>query len=177
MYGVAQQAISIAFTSGATAGAEVVSVSGNAISVQIQSGVSTVTQVRTAINASTPAAALVSASGTSSATVAAASALFLAGAVEMVKSASISGVASVAQDPANAGTIIFTLKEAWNQCIAAHMTLEAPTAVDIVPQLKSSDVSSAQTIVVRLLTGATPTDPSAQAFLHFMAMLNASALK
>jgi predicted glycosyltransferase len=53
-------AITIAYTGGGTAGAEVVSVVGNAISVQIESGVSTATQVKTAVDASAPASALIS---------------------------------------------------------------------------------------------------------------------
>ena len=52
--------ITVAYTGGATAGAEVVTVTGPAISVQIQTGVSTATQVQTAINASVAALALVS---------------------------------------------------------------------------------------------------------------------
>ena len=61
-------AISIAYTTGGTAGSEVVSVSGNAISVQIAAGVSTATQIQTAVQASAPATALatVSVSGTGS---------------------------------------------------------------------------------------------------------------
>jgi hypothetical protein len=51
--------ITIAYTTGGTAGSEVVTVVGNAISVQIQSGVSTATQVKTKIDANTAAAALV----------------------------------------------------------------------------------------------------------------------
>ena len=51
--------ISIEYTTGGTAGSEVVSVVGHAISVQIESGVSTATQVKAAIDGSTPAAALV----------------------------------------------------------------------------------------------------------------------
>lgn len=52
--------ITIAYTGGGTAGAEVVTVTGNAISVQIQSGVSTATQVKTAVDASVAASALIS---------------------------------------------------------------------------------------------------------------------
>lgn len=47
------------YTSGATAGAEVVSVVGNAISVQIANGVSTATQIIAKIQASAPATALI----------------------------------------------------------------------------------------------------------------------
>lgn len=62
-------AITIAYTGGGVAGAEVVTVVGSAISVQIQSGVSTATQVAAAIAAFPAAAALVSVSvaGTSTA--------------------------------------------------------------------------------------------------------------
>lgn len=60
LFGVLGNAVTVAYTTGGTAGAEVVTVVGNAISVQIQSGVSTATQVRTALLASAPAMALVS---------------------------------------------------------------------------------------------------------------------
>lgn len=51
--GVAGNALSIEFTTGGTAGAEVVSIVGNAIAIQIQDAVSTGTQVLAAFNAST----------------------------------------------------------------------------------------------------------------------------
>lgn len=73
--------ISVAFTSGGTAGAEVVTVVGNAISVQIQSGVSTITQVRTAMQAAAACTALVTTTGTSASTVTTASAVFLTGGI------------------------------------------------------------------------------------------------
>lgn len=70
--GAGGNSITLTYTTGGTAGAEVVSVVGNDISVQIQSTVSTITQVRTAINAFPAAAALVTATGTSGTAVAAA---------------------------------------------------------------------------------------------------------
>jgi len=51
--------ISIAYTDGATAGAEVVTVTGTDISIQIQDGVTTSAQVITAVEASAEATALV----------------------------------------------------------------------------------------------------------------------
>lgn len=57
--GQAGNNISIDYTPGGTAGAEAVTVVGNAISVQIETGVSTATQVKAAIDGSAPAAALV----------------------------------------------------------------------------------------------------------------------
>lgn len=58
--GTAGNAITIAYTTGATAGSEVVGVVSSAISVQIQTGVSTATQVKAAIDGDVGAAALVS---------------------------------------------------------------------------------------------------------------------
>lgn len=60
LFGVAGNSTTIAYTTGGTAGAEVVTVVGSAISVKIQSGVSTATQVRAAVNLSAPALLLVS---------------------------------------------------------------------------------------------------------------------
>lgn len=50
--------ITVAYTGGGTAGSEVVTVVGNAISIKIQSGVSTATQIRTAFNLVSAATAL-----------------------------------------------------------------------------------------------------------------------
>jgi hypothetical protein len=58
--GVGGNDISIAYTGGGTAGAEVVTVTGNDISVQIQTAVSTATQIKTAVDASVAASALIS---------------------------------------------------------------------------------------------------------------------
>lgn len=57
--GATGNAITVAYTTGATAGSEVVSVVGTAISVQIDSGNSTATQVKAAVDAFPAAAALV----------------------------------------------------------------------------------------------------------------------
>lgn len=58
--GTAGNSITIAYTGGGTAGAEVVTVNGNAISVQIESGASTATEIKTAVDASVAASALIS---------------------------------------------------------------------------------------------------------------------
>jgi hypothetical protein len=60
LLGLSGGAISIAYTDTETAGAEVVTVTGNAISVGIESGVSTATMVLAALAASSAALALVS---------------------------------------------------------------------------------------------------------------------
>lgn len=78
--GTAGNSITIAYTAGGTAGAEVVTVVGSAISVQIEDTVSTATQIQTAVNASAAALALISVavSGTGSSTQTTASATHLA---------------------------------------------------------------------------------------------------
>jgi hypothetical protein len=60
--GTGGNSITIAYTTGGTAGSELVTVVSNAITVQIASGVSTAQQIVTAVNASGAAAALVVAS-------------------------------------------------------------------------------------------------------------------
>lgn len=52
--GLTGNSYTVTFTAGATAGAEVVSLVGTALSVQIKNGTSTVTQIRTAINSAAP---------------------------------------------------------------------------------------------------------------------------
>jgi len=54
----AGESVTIAYTAGATAGSEVVTVTGSAVSIQIESGVSTATQVKTKYDLSAAAVAL-----------------------------------------------------------------------------------------------------------------------
>lgn len=74
--------ISVRYTGGATAGSEVVSISGNAITIQIETAVSTATQVKTAFDAVAGATALATATitGTGSTAQVVASAVKLTGA-------------------------------------------------------------------------------------------------
>lgn len=155
--GSAGDDISIAFTGGGTAGAEVVSVSGNAISVQIESGVSTVTQVRTAINASGAAAALVSASGTSASTVATAAAANLASGADTAFSQI--GLSSVSISQTGTGVYLLSMADKFNALLSCSIMLQrASGAVDLVAQLASVDVASAKQISFRMLAAATPTN-------------------
>lgn len=164
-YGVSGNLISIAFTPGATAGAEVVTVVGNAISVQIETGVSTVTQVRTAINASGAAAALVLATGTSASTVATAAALLLTGGVDgVVAGYLVPGVSSIVQT--GVGELTITLSQTLNALVFPGFSLLKAVPQDLVPQVKSEAVASTKVIVVNLLAGATPADPTAACTLY-----------
>jgi hypothetical protein len=79
--GTAGNSITVTYTTGGTAGSEVVTVVANAISVQIESGVSTATQVNTAVGLSAPAMLLIdkAVTGTGSTAQVAAVAAALAG--------------------------------------------------------------------------------------------------
>lgn len=176
-WGLGGNDITYAITGGATAGAEVVTVTGKAISVQIESGVSTVTQVRTAINASVAAAALVTATGTSASTVTAPlSATNLAGAVEAAASFYAPGVEDIKQDTALAGVFNITLQDKYNRLVSSKYTMQAASAVDLVPQQVSESVDNTKIIKVALLAGATATNSGANQKLYFELMLNNSSL-
>lgn len=98
--GSAGNSISVTFTAGATAGSEVVSVVGTAISVQIESGVSTAAQVKTALDADPTAAALINTVATT------------AGALEAALSVTLSGgsdgIASTVSNLTRSGVGTFT---------------------------------------------------------------------
>lgn len=175
-FGAAGNAITVTLTTGGTAGAEVVTVSGTAISVKIQSGVTTQTQLKTALDASVAAAALINVSVASGGTaVAAAAAVTLTGGVDGVASTTIRG-ASVART--GVGEYTVTLADKYHALMCCNLNIEAATAVDLVPQIKSTDVSGAKTIVFRTLAGATATEVAAPLKVHFNAFLrNSSVVK
>lgn len=173
-FGVAGNLINVTLVAGGTAGAEVVTVVGNAISVQIQSGVTTQTQLKTALDASAPAAALINVAVASGSTaVSAAAAVFLTGGIDGVADVTVKG-ASVVRS--GVGEYTVTLTDKFAALMDCQLTLEAATPVDLVPQIKSHDVSGAKTIVFSLLAGATPTEVAAPATVHFKAFLRNSAV-
>ena len=173
-FGTSGNSITFTVTGGATAGAEVVTVTGNSISVQVQTGVSTVTQVRTAMQAAAACTALVVTTGTSASTVATATVVSLAGGIDGVASSSINGVASVSQT--GVGEFTITLSDAYNAFMHGGFTLLSATAQDLVPQLKSVDVVTAKTVVVRLLTGGSATDPTSACTLYCNLLLRNSSV-
>lgn len=164
--GSAGNSITIAFTPGATAGAEVVTVSGNAISVQIQTGVSTVTQVRTALNASITAAALVTTTGTNASTVATASALNLAtgadtqfNVTDSQGNASTAGVASgFTLSQTGTGIYKIQLDDRFRTLLGADIMLASISAVNLVPQLGSVNTTATGIIMFRFMTTGTETN-------------------
>lgn len=175
LFGTSGNSITVAFTGGGTAGAEVVTVTGNAISVQVEAGVSTVTQVRTAMQAAAACTALVVTTGTSAATVAVAAATPLAGGIDGVVSTSrIPGVASISQT--GVGQVTITLSDKYPQLLFCKFMVLKATAQDLIPQIVSADVSGTKQIIVKLLTGATPTSPTAAMTLHMKALMRNSSI-
>lgn len=175
-FGSAGNSITVTLVAGGTAGSEVVTVSGSAISVSIQSGVTTQTQLKTALDASTPAAALINVAVASGGTaVSAASAVTLTGGIDGVSDCTVKGATAART---GVGTYTVTLSDKFNALMDCQLTLQAATAVDLVPQIISTDVSGAKTIVFNLLAGATATEVAAPAIVHFKAFLrNSSVVK
>ena len=154
-WGTSGNSITIAFTGGATAGSEVVSVVGNAISVQIESGVSSVTQVRTAMQAESTCTALVTTTGTSAATVATATALpLLAGAFAVFAQVGAENAMSLSE--VLPGQFQIAMAQSSPSLIGIDIAIQKAIALDLQPQIKSSDVLSAKLIEFRLMTTATP---------------------
>ncbi len=174
--GSAGNSVTYAITAGATAGAEVVTVSGNDISIQIESGVSTVTQVRTALNASGAAAALMTATGTSAAAVTAPlAATALSGGVDGVSDDNFGSlVSSVTRT--DVGVIEIVLSDEYNAIQSIECQFGSGTAQDLVPQI--SDISGQNDgFAVTLLSGSTPTDVISDDCLMFVnIILNASSI-
>lgn len=160
--GSAGNSITVALVSGGTAGAEVVTVTGTAISVQIQSGVSTRTQVLTAVQASTAASALVSisvASGGTAATLLAATPL--ASGVDTVFIANIGLGNPMILTQIGTGLYQLALgNQAFKALLDCSIMLKrASGAVDLIAQLASDSVSASSPLITfRMLATATPTN-------------------
>lgn len=156
--GAAGNSITVALVAGGTAGAEVVTVTGNAISVQIESGVSTRTQVKTAIDGSAAAAALVGVSVASGGT---AATLMAATALASGDDTDFDVIGGYGMSLAQIGTGIFemSLQDSYPALLGASIMLCRPSAaVDLQSQLSGVDVLSDQEVNFRMLAGATPTN-------------------
>lgn len=155
--GAAGNDITVALVAGGTAGAEVVTVTGSAISVQIESAVSTRTQVLTAVQASAAASALVGisvASGGTAATLLAATHLASGDDTDFDASSNCFELSQI-----GTGIYQLSLPDSYPQLIGASMMLQRESAaVDLIAQIKSADTQDDQQIIIRMLTGATPTN-------------------
>lgn len=174
-YGVGGESITYAITGGAVAGAEVVTVVGNAISIQIESGVSSITDVQAALAGSVPASALVVATGAGAAVVnAPLAATPLAGSVEGVSSFYAPGVENVYQTAL--GEFTLSLQDKYPRLINASYELQAAVAIDLVPQQSSEDVSVSKDIVMAVLSAGVKTEIAAATRVYFSYLFNNSSL-
>ena len=87
------------------------------------------------------------------------------------------GITSVARS--GTGEYTITLDDKYTSLFNANFNLEAATAIDLVPQIKSHDVASAKTLVVNLNAGATPTDSANEVVhkIHFNLILKNSSAR
>lgn len=148
--------ITVALVAGGTAGAEVVTVSGTAISVQIEDGVSTRTQVETAVEASVAASALVGinvASGGTAATLLAATALASGDDTDFTSTLKGMSVSQI-----GTGVYQIDLEDSYKDLIGCSIMLKRAAAVDLMPQLQSVDVVTDKQIIFRMQAAATPTN-------------------
>lgn len=104
--------------------------------------------------------------------------VFIAGKLSIAANAAVSSQSIMGGVFTKTGTgeYTLTLDDTYVGLLSAQATVLAATAVDLVPQIKSADVTSAKTIVFNLNAGATPTNPSAVCELHvFIALKNSTA--
>lgn len=155
--GAAGNSITIAVVAGGTAGAEVVTVSGSAISVQIESTVSTRTQVLTAVQASAAASALVGISVASGAT---AASLLSATALASGDDSDFTVVGGYGMTLSQIGTGVFQLllQDSYPALLGCDIMILRAAAVDLMSQLKSVDVVTSKKIIFRIQAAATPTN-------------------
>lgn len=89
-----------------------------------------------------------------------------------VSSSSING-ASAART--GVGEITVTFQDLFQALVFVDAMILSATARDLVPQIKSMDLT-AKTIVINLLAGATPTDPANAMTLYVNMFFRASSI-
>lgn len=75
-----------------------------------------------------------------------------------------------------AGLYTLTLKDKFAELISCHITVQAASAVDCLPQIRSHDVVSAKTIVIDLLKAAVSTEAEANLVLHICLFLRDTSI-
>jgi len=102
----------------------------------------------------------------------------LHGIISINSSAAVTGETINGATVAKTGTgeYTITLDDKYPAIEACELQLEAATAVDLVPQVVSTDVVGAKTIVFKLLAGSTATNPSAACKVHVALRLRNSSV-
>lgn len=175
--GTAGEVITIEYVDGATAGAEVVTVTGNAISIEIEDGVSTATQVKAAYDAEAEAVALATAAitGTAGDAQVEAAEAPLDGGVNGVASTDMNGLASATKT--GTGLYKITLTKAYTKLLAANAAILASSVVAQVPQFKSEDVNGTKEIEIVYHNGTSATNPTVTHELHLSFLVSDSYLE
>ncbi len=76
----------------------------------------------------------------------------------------------------NTGEYTVTLSDVYTSLLSAQVTVKAATAVDLVAQVVSYDVTSAKTVVIKVLAAAVATNPSAACEIHIALYLKNSSV-
>lgn len=156
--GAAGNSITIALVNGGTAGAEVVTVTGSAISILMDATAVTGSSrqdIVDAIAAEPAAAALVVATGGSATVATASSALALQSGddTDFDESSSVMTLSQI-----GTGLFQLDLPDSYAALIGCSIQLQASSAADLAPQIKSVDVLDDQQIIFRMQAGSSPTN-------------------
>lgn len=103
--------------------------------------------------------------------------VFLMGSIPIGSDASVTTATTIAGATVTktaTGAYTITFADPYASALCCVATLQAATAVDLVPQVVSFDpTNTTKTVVIKLLAGATATDPSAACRLNvFIALKN-----
>jgi hypothetical protein len=102
----------------------------------------------------------------------------LDGYVDIAADASVSASAldGAAVTKTATGAYTITLEDTYVELLACNLTVQAATAVDLVPQVVSQAVASTKTIVFKLLAAAVATDPAAVCRVYISLKLKDSSV-
>ncbi len=117
----------------------------------------TATLLSAAMAASPAAAALVTTTGSGSSALTALAATHLSGGTDSTFTQLVS-FAGMTLLQLSTGTYRVSLRNSYAALLSPSINLQRATAVDLLPQIQSSDTQTAQTVEFRLLATATPTN-------------------
>ncbi len=117
----------------------------------------TATLLAAAMAASAPAAALVTTTGSGSSALTALAATHLSGGTDSTFT-QLASFAGMTLSQLSLGTYQVAMSNSYACLMSPSIILQRATAVDLLPQIQSSDVLVAKTVVFRLQAGATPTN-------------------
>lgn len=104
--------------------------------------------------------------------------VFVQGVISIAAGGAVSSEDLVGASVSKTGTGAYSivLEDTYQSAKAVTLQLESATDVDMGVQVKSVDVSSAKTIAIKTLVGATATDPVAACKIHVLLVLKNSSV-